>query len=537
MTQPMSHPNTQYQSPTHVIRSFWTLVTLFPVLVFALALLTPISWVAFNGWTLTGTNEESLGVRYFYSLRELYDPPTYLFLPQGQIIDLLNKAIQLLLTAIGLPPTQLFPRIDYFSYLSITTMQVFNVACFAWMASAISGLAGRLVAAIFWLTLIYSIDFSLVYTLMQPDYLAAEPGIALLATGAILRTAQGAPLTYGRLAGFAAMMALALAIKFTLVLFPAAAFGHALMLERSWSRSIIFAAAVGGIALATCFVIWFLNHGLNPTFLVRSLHDFAVFVLAGGGFPAQTDSWPKWLFIRIIDGPLLRSIVYALPVLSAVSLVFITSWRRAALILPLFVAAVLSSWVLYKRDYPNTLIESALMTLLIGWCVGSEVAVPLLPPQWRRYAATIIVGLAIPVTLSSYFIASGIAASSGRNTREQSFLPSPSSEGLRQLWLIPENADRPLSIHSAIMKGGHSTGGLNPDSPIMHGMFPDLTFRYHTFQRPIDLNNYDVIYFTFVGNIESGVVRMATYFNIDFSAWRCEVVAPIADRTLAKCRR
>ena len=94
------------------------------------------------------------------------------------------------------------------------------------MASAISGLAGRLVAAIFWLTLIYSIDFSLVYTLMQPDHLAAEPGIALLATVAILRTAQGAPLTYERLAGFAAMMALALAIKFTLVLFPAAAFGQ-----------------------------------------------------------------------------------------------------------------------------------------------------------------------------------------------------------------------------------------------------------------------------------------------------------------------
>ena len=81
-------------------------------------------------------------------------------------------------------------------------------------------------------------------------------------------------------------------------------------------------------------------------------------------------------------------------------------------------------------------------------------------------------------------------------------------------------------------------GWLNPDSPIMRGMFPDLTFRYHTFQRPIDLNNYDVIYFTFVGNIESGVVRMAMHFNnIYFSAWRCEVVAPIADRTLAKCRR
>src|SRR5262245_35092915 len=163
MSRPVVGMQNQNQKSHDVIRSLWALATLLPVLLFALALLAPITWMAFNSWTLTGTNEESVGVRYFFSLRELYDPPTYLFLPQAQIIDLLNKAIQLLLTAIGLPPTQLFPRIDYFSYLSVATMQVFNVACFAWMVSAMPGLAGRLVAAIIWLTLI----FSLVYTLLQ----------------------------------------------------------------------------------------------------------------------------------------------------------------------------------------------------------------------------------------------------------------------------------------------------------------------------------------------------------------------------------
>ena len=89
----MTMAGPQNQQPKNALKSPWELVKLIPVLFFALALLAPIAWVAFNGWTLTGIHEESLGVRYFYSLRGVYDPPTFLFLQQGQIIDLVNKAI------------------------------------------------------------------------------------------------------------------------------------------------------------------------------------------------------------------------------------------------------------------------------------------------------------------------------------------------------------------------------------------------------------------------------------------------------------
>jgi hypothetical protein len=536
----MTMAGPQNQQPKNALKSPWELVKLIPVLFFALALLAPIAWVAFNGWTLTGIHEESLGVRYFYSLRGVYDPPTFLFLQQGQIIDLVNKAIQLLLTATGLPATQLFPRIDYFSYLSVSATQLFNVACFAWMASAIPGIGGRAVAAIVWLVFIYSADLSLIYALTQPDYQAADLGIALLATGAILRTAHGEQLTFRRLVGFGAMIALALAIKVTLVLFPAAAFGHALLINRPWSRSMIFAAAVSGSALAICVFIWFLNYGLEPNFLLRGRREFGLFVRTGGGFPDQSYGWPKWLLVRVMEGPPLKAVGYALPLWGAISLSFITSWRRAAMILPLFVAALLSSWILYKRDYSATLMESVLMTLVIGTCVTSEVIAPALSPPWQRYAIAIILLLAIPVSFSSYLNVSSIAAFIGRNTKEQELLPSPSAVGLRQLWLIPENVDRPLSVHSGIMKGGGAglfppSSWLNPDSPIMRRMFPDLTFRYALFQRPIWLERYDVIYFSFTGDIISGVTRMATYFDVDLSGWRCEPLAPIADRTVAEC--
>lgn len=511
-----------------------------PALLFAVVVIAPIFWVALNGWTLTGTNEESVGIRYFNSLRALYDPPTYLFVPQGQTIDLLNKLIQLLLTAIGLPPTQLFPRIDYFSYISVAAMQAFNVACFVWMALAIPRLTGQLVAGIIWLGFIVSKDFSFIYGLFQPDYFVVEPGIALLAAGAILRTAQGVPLSPRRLASFSAMIAFALATKFTLVLFPAAAFGHALLLERSWTRAVTLAAIVGGLGIAGCFVAWFVDFGFNADFLILAVRQLIDYVKIGGGFAPPTSSWPEWLLLRVSEGPVLKSIVYAMPVLSAASLLLITSWRRAALILPLFVAVIVSSFLLYKRDYPITLMEAALLTPLFGWCVASEIALPLVPTQWRRYAAATIFLLFIPAMLPSFSIISSIAISNGHNTIEQSFLPSASSEGPRQLWLIPENADRPLSVHSAIMKGGGgSDRWLNPDSPIMRRMFPNLSFgsSANHEEHPIELENYDNIYFTFSKNLMSEVARISKLYGLDLSFWKCEEIAPISVRMVAVCHR
>lgn len=511
-----------------------------PALLFGVATLMPIAWIALHGWTLTGTNEESVGIRYFYSLRALYDPSTYLFVPQGQTIDLLNKLIQLLLTAIGFPPTQVFPRIDYFCYLSVAAMQVFNVACFVWMALAIQKLTGQLVAVVIWLAIICSENFSFMYALFQPDYIAVEPGIAMLAAGAILRTVQGASLSPRRLLTFGAMIAFALATKFTLVLFPAAAFGHALLLERSWSRSFFSTAIVGGLGITGWFVTWFADYGFNFSFAILALHQLVDFVSTGGGFTPPTISWPKWLMNRVADGPILKSIVYAMPVLSTTTLLLITSRQRAALIVPLFIAVIVSSCLLYKRDYPITLMETALLTLVFGWCVASKIVLQMMPAPWPKYAAAIIFTLAIPVSFSSYSNVSSIAISNGHNTVEQSLLPSVSPEGLRQLWLVPENSDRPLSVHSAIMKGGGgSDRWLNPDSPLMRRMFPSLSFgsSYNHDRYPIDLRNFDRIYFTFAGDLISEVARVARLYGLDLGAWKCKPVAPISDRIVAECRQ
>src|SRR5260370_39569546 len=100
----------------------------FSILLFAGLLLWPLAWIVLHGATLTGVNEESVGYRYFYSLRQLYDPPAFLFLPQGQLTNLIQKAIQIALTLLGFPPTQLRPRIDYFCYASVAAFHLMNIA-------------------------------------------------------------------------------------------------------------------------------------------------------------------------------------------------------------------------------------------------------------------------------------------------------------------------------------------------------------------------------------------------------------------------
>ncbi len=110
----------------------------FSILLFAGLLLWPLAWIVLHGATLTGVNEESTGYRYFYTLRQLYDPPVFLFLAQGQLTNLIQKAIQVALTLLGFPATELLPRIDYFCYASVAAFHLMNVAAFAWLIDLIS---------------------------------------------------------------------------------------------------------------------------------------------------------------------------------------------------------------------------------------------------------------------------------------------------------------------------------------------------------------------------------------------------------------
>lgn len=154
-------------------------VPIIAVALFGLLLAWPLAVVIANHWTLTGYYEEGIGYRYFYNLRQLYDPSTYLFLPQGQFTDLLQKGIHLALTAIGYPPEQLRPRIDLFAFASLAVFHSMTVAAFFWLIKSSRTATAAIINVFYWVIPSYVLASGL--TLLQPDYPAIELAFAIFA--------------------------------------------------------------------------------------------------------------------------------------------------------------------------------------------------------------------------------------------------------------------------------------------------------------------------------------------------------------------
>src|SRR4029077_16218901 len=121
-------------------------------------------------WTLTGLYEESIGYRYFYTLRQLYDADPYVFLPQGQLMDLANQLIQFCLTVSGHAPTELFPRIDLFSYASLAFAFLLATAAFSTLLTHFRSVSAKTLAALWFLIPYYSPSVAGAYVILQPDY-------------------------------------------------------------------------------------------------------------------------------------------------------------------------------------------------------------------------------------------------------------------------------------------------------------------------------------------------------------------------------
>src|SRR5262249_33612101 len=264
-------------------------------LIFAFALLWPIVWVAWNGWTLTGLYEESVGYRYFYSLRALYEPSASLFMPHGQTVELVQKLVQLGLTAAGYPPTQVEPRIDYFVYASVFIFQLLNIAAFAWMVAAIRSFSGAILSATFWALPFYTAGLSAPYTLLHPDYHALEAGFALLTAGTMIRTAQRPGLEIGRAIWMGVFAGFAISTKVTLAIFPMACLGHMLLTGaisdlRQTARFVM-------VGLALCMSIFLaavlIETGLDWSEAARHFIGLYHFIRgnSGGGFVVSDQSW------------------------------------------------------------------------------------------------------------------------------------------------------------------------------------------------------------------------------------------------------
>jgi hypothetical protein len=500
-------------------RHWTTLAFLAAFAVFAAQIVT----TAFNGWTLTGAAEESLGYRYFYSLRAVYELPQPLFLPQGQILNLYHRALQILLTAAGYPPTQLFPRIDVFSYLSILGVQALNAACFVWMLRRAKYRGAQPCLAAVCILMMFSGHFSFVYSYLQPDYMALEQAVAWLTLGAIFETLDGRKFDFGRSVFFGVVIGFALSVKITLLVLPGIALAHAVLAAHPTRRSLAYGAFAGSSGIAIFLLVWFAIADFNAGIFKDHIR-YVVYIVLGATEPAAP--FPGWYVRRLFSDPVppAVAVVCAIPLIAVMGLIVSPRLRLlSAVVLP---ASIFETYFLWKRDYPITLMEVALLALVLGGALirigfGDQ-------SRGSRIAAT---------ALSVVFAASlgwpapaPIINSIRQNSQDQASLPMPTS-GERQLWLVPDNSVRPMSVHSAVIKG--TFGGYQTLRQIM---FPNFDYRFYDWvKQPIDLAQHDAVYFVGDGTPAESRRRIESFYRVDLGSWACGTSAMLSDLPVIRC--
>jgi hypothetical protein len=251
-------------------------------LVYGALLLFPVTMLSLDHSTLTGLYEESVGFRYFFNLRTLYET-AYLFLPQGDLVNLIFKGIHLVLSADGYPADQLFPRIDLFSYLSVTFLQCLNILCFWWAAAAVASPSSRLVLALFWGGLNYVPDTSAIYTIIQPDYYVLLVAFSLLTMGSILRTQDSTDWTPRKVVGFALFVGAALAVKLTLSILPAIALLRTIVMSRRIYIGFASAALAVLIGVGIWLAVILLDAKGHPSFVLHHFQDLLAFMQSSPG--------------------------------------------------------------------------------------------------------------------------------------------------------------------------------------------------------------------------------------------------------------
>ncbi|MDX2098549.1 MAG: hypothetical protein SFW36_12295, partial [Leptolyngbyaceae cyanobacterium bins.59] len=442
-----------------------------PTLIFAAGLLLPLLWVVIHGYTLTGQYEESLGYRYFYSLRQLYDADRYVFLPQAQLVDLTHRVIQLFLSGVGYAIDDSSQRIEVFSYLSLLVAHGAAIAAFQWAIQPLVSLRSRLGAALFWLLIYYPPGIAGIYgfyAILQPDYPVWVIWVGLLMAGFYTRwPAQDSEWSYRDALWLGLFAGLALSVKLTLTLFPIAIGLGWFITQRNWLRSLLMgsltALTTGGVFL---LVLLLLYQG-NLSHLQQFFADLRIF---GQSVGSQEPYW-QWLMVTVPRSPWRVGLSVIAPLIFLGLLPFAQNRSQRGVLAGLVVSTALYHLILYSRYVTVTWSEAATLFQAGLWAIVVLFPIPWHGVAWT-WAGVAGLGAAIAVGLpSAQYYLNEVQVNTHAQQQMQQIL---SRREDRIAFLFPGNDMRPFTIDSGIWKGGinflvHDTFG---DSPLLRQMFP-----------------------------------------------------------------
>jgi hypothetical protein len=424
----------------------------------ALVLVGVLLWIPaaifWLGISTSGFFEESVGYRYFYSLRLAFGGE-HPFLPQGQFPTLVNVIIQWTLS-VFYPTDQLFPRIDVFSLAAVAIPGGLGIVA-AYFALVRLPWPGMILTAACALLLLTSPNLHGVAWTAMPDYHVWTIPLAFLCLGLTL---IDEPLTPRQATILGVVAGLAVGVKITFFVFPLVPLATRLPLDRrAISLLFIFAIAAALVYLA----IIALSVGPSLTAFRSFFSSLALFIRSQANtLPADAwmQIWGYELFVICLLPPVLLAIGIGLR-------------QRAACAAAL--ALTLSLLFLSQRPYSHSLVEvHAVASLALGVLVAAIARYTQKAPLHRLMLPSAAVAiLPVVLMLAPERVSAGIgwmqlATETNRAAAEwRSKLTRPS-------WIATTRNDyRPVSVESAFCKG--SRGIFAPDvSRYVTSLFPDF---------------------------------------------------------------
>jgi hypothetical protein len=275
------------------------------------------------------------------------------------------------------------------------------------------------------------------------------------------------------------------------------------------------------------------RNGADLSYVSRHIGDLLNFLSNPG--MSNDLTWTKWITLRVSQPPPLAAAIYAAPLVAALSFVAARERWKLATVVSFLVGTMAYGFFLFNRDYANTILEglfllAALLTVVSQFQISAR-------------SAALNWGL-LPILVYSlvWSYPKGIGSlirSAKLNTDEQITLRHIEERvSGKLLWLVESNNERPLSVDSAIMKGGYaySSRWLDPPSKIMSSMFSNRDFWFgYDRSLPLHLEDYGAVMFVYQGDIDQKKRHLAEVYSVSLFTWSCKPATSVSNYTIAIC--
>jgi hypothetical protein len=468
------------------------------------------------GVSTSGLFEESVGYRYFYSLRLAFGGE-HPFLPQGQFPTFVNVIIQWTLS-LFYPTDQLFPRIDVFAFATVAIPTALGVIAAYFALVRLPWPAMILVTACALLLLTSPKLFSGIGWTAMPDYFVWTIPLAFLCLGLTL---IDEPLTPRQATMLGVVAGLAAGVKITFCVFPLVPLATRLPLDRR-AISLLFNFAIAAALVYLAIIALYAGSSLTA---LRSFFSSLGLFMSSQANTLPKDAWEQIWGYELLAIGLLPVVLIAIGIVLR---------QRATVAAAL--ALTLSLLFLAMRPYSYSLIEVHVVASL---ALGVLVAVIARHTEGATLRRLILPSAALAFLLVFLMLSPG-RFSAGidliqlmRETNQaaaewRSKLTQPS-------WIATtSNEYRPISIESGFCKG--TRGIFAPEiSRYVTSLFPD-------FHCALARNELTGVESGSVGfqrlpaeGLAGSIKRIEDYFSVSLAMHDCQEIAAPGGAFLVYC--